>query len=402
MYPTLYHLVKDILGLELDLLRFINSFGLFVVLGFLAAAITLGLEIGRKTNQGLFPRKSRRVKRGRSLNLIALLVNGVIAFVFGFKVLGVVLGSPDLSDAQASLLSSGGSLFGGFFFLALSIFMSLRAQKKERMQYPEEVDVHEEISASDHAIALAMRAAIWGFIGAKFFTLIEHPSDLVDFIVNFSPEKLMSGLTIYGGLIFGTIGVLLYFRKHGMTMLAGADCAAPGVMLAYGIGRLGCHFSGDGDWGIANTAPKPSWLPDWLWSYSYPNNVNAVFGANEKGGYVAKKIIDDLPTEAYDGYGSYLDPGVWPTSVYEFLMAVVLFSLLWSLRNRIRSHGTIFFLWFVFVGIERFFIEQIRVNDDLDFFGFSMTQAEYISILIGLVGILGVLWTSLRKRKTII
>ena len=52
------------------------------------------------------------------------------------------------------------------------------------------------------------------------------------------------------------------------------DIGGPGMMLAYSVGRIGCHMSGDGDWGIININPKPfSWLPDWLWAYTYPNNV---------------------------------------------------------------------------------------------------------------------------------
>ncbi|MEZ5069128.1 MAG: hypothetical protein R2847_11895 [Bacteroidia bacterium] len=39
------------------------------------------------------------------------------------------------------------------------------------------------------------------------------------------------------------------------------DATAPGLMLSYGTGRLGCHLAGDGDWGIVNTAAKPSWFP---------------------------------------------------------------------------------------------------------------------------------------------
>ena len=53
-----------------------------------------------------------------------------------------------------------------------------------------------------------------------------------------------------------------------------ADAFAPAMMLSYGIGRIGCHVAGDGDWGIVNNYPKPfSWLPDWVWAYTYPNNV---------------------------------------------------------------------------------------------------------------------------------
>ena len=64
-----------------------------------------------------------------------------------------------------------------------------------------------------------------------------------------------------------------------MPFLRLADATAPGLLLAYGIGRIGCHVSGDGDWGIPNTLPKPGWLswaPDWIWAYAYPNNVNRV------------------------------------------------------------------------------------------------------------------------------
>ena len=45
------------------------------------------------------------------------------------------------------------------------------------------------------------------------------------------------------------------------------------LFLTYGIGRNGCHFSGD-DWGIV-LSNQPDWwfLPDWMWSYNYPNNV---------------------------------------------------------------------------------------------------------------------------------
>ena len=52
------------------------------------------------------------------------------------------------------------------------------------------------------------------------------------------------------------------------------DAVAPALILSYGVGRLGCQFSGDGDWGIEAPA-QPDWwfLPDWAWAYNYPHNV---------------------------------------------------------------------------------------------------------------------------------
>jgi hypothetical protein len=119
-----------------------------------------------------------------------------------------------------------------------------------------------------------MVAAISGIIGAKVFHNLENLGEFekhpLEALVSFS------GLTMYGGLIFGCIAVMWYGNKYGIKPLILADSTAPGLMLAYGTGRLGCQIAGDGDWGIVNLNPKPSWLnwlPDWAWSYNYPNNV---------------------------------------------------------------------------------------------------------------------------------
>ena len=58
-------------------------------------------------------------------------------------------------------------------------------------------------------------------------------------------------------------------------------------MLAYGVGRIGCQVSGDGDWGKVNNYPKPevlNWIPDWAWKYHFPNNVfNSYYRMSRKG-----------------------------------------------------------------------------------------------------------------------
>ncbi len=114
-------------------------------------------------------------------------------------------------------------------------------------------------------------ALISGFLGAKVFHIIETPG-------NFSFQAIASqfftsgGWTFYGGLICGLGGVLIYTHKRGYPIIHVLDSAGPPMMLAYGVGRFGCHFSGDGDWGVANPSPN-SWLPDWAWAYKYPHNV---------------------------------------------------------------------------------------------------------------------------------
>ena len=99
-----------------------------------------------------------------------------------------------------------------------------------------------------------MLAAVSGLIGAKIFHNLEN---MDAFLADPMGQLLsFSGLTFYGGLICGTAVVIWYAKKHNMHYKHIADAAAPGLMLAYGVGRMGCHFSGDGDWGINNLSPK--------------------------------------------------------------------------------------------------------------------------------------------------
>jgi len=158
------------------------------------------------------------------------------------------------------------------------------------------------------------------------------------------------------------------------------------MILGYGIGRIGCQVSGDGDWGIVNSAPKPGWLswaPDWLWAYDYPNNVNQVTGPSAD---TLGMPITDPTVPCFDGYCTHLVPSVFPTPVYETLMALVIFGILWSLRKRIQVPGVIFSIYLIFNGIERFFIEKIRVNNKFDFLGMKATQAEMIAVIFILIG----------------
>lgn len=218
-----------------------------------------------------------------------------------------------------------------------------------------------EVSPSSLIGTMTLVAVGFGFVGAKIFHILEN-------LDAFALDPLgmifsTGGFTFYGGLIFGALGVIWYARKQGLSVPVLADAAAPGLMLAYGIGRIGCHLAGDGDWGIgANLAAKPDWLPLWLWAESYP-----------------KAIIGPPPQPVY------------PTPLYEFAMAAVLFAVLWSLRKHPFRPGWLFSLYLIFNGLERFLIEQIRVNNHFDLLGLSVTQAEVIAVLLmggGLVGVI--------------
>ena len=216
-------------------------------------------------------------------------------------------------------------------------------------------------------------AAISGIIGAKIFHNLEN---FQDFLADPIGQLIaFSGLTFYGGLIFGAISVVVYCRKYKINVLHLMDSAAPALMLAYGIGRIGCQMSGDGDWGIVNLAPKPDWLsffPDWVWSYNFPNNViNA-------GVYI----------EGCTGkFCSVLPQAVWPTALYEVVMCIALFFVLWLIRKKIKLAGMLFAIYLIMNGIERFFIEKIRVNTEYNILG-GITQAEIISFCLIITGLI--------------
>lgn len=188
------------------------------------------------------------------------------------------------------------------------------------------------------------------------------------------------------------------------------------MMLAYAIGRIGCQVSGDGDWGIINSAfisnnlgesllasPeqfntalhthsaylsskfgtidqmhianfKPFLgLPNWMFAYTYPHNV----------------VGDGVSLANCSGlHCNYLPLPVFPTPFYELTACLVLFFILWMLRNKLKIPGQMAGLYLIFNGTERFFIEKIRVNATYNIAGMHITQAEIISLLLVITGLI--------------
>lgn len=382
MYPTLYHALLDLTGLDLPGLKFLNSFGFFVAIAFILASWTLGMELRRKERTGVFTASMRSVTIGLPATPMEMITSGLVGFLLGWKGLFLLFNFTEAtSDPQAFLLSGKGVFIGGVGFSALLAWLKWREKDKARLEKPRTEKV--PILPSDHAGNITLTAALWGLIGAKAFHWLENPSEFLAFISDPSGDAILSGLTMYGGLILGGGMVIRYFRKHGIPAWHGADSAAPGVMLAYGVGRLGCQVSGDGDWGIVNMAAAPSWIPNWLWAYDYPNNVNGV-GVPLEGARTC-----------FEGYCTVLPRTVFPTPLYETIMCVGLFLVLWGMRKRLKPAGMIFFLFLFLNGLERFFIEKIRVN--VKVWG-DITQAEIIATLLMVAGMAGMIW--LRTRKT--
>ena len=375
MYPNLYFAFRDLFGIELPGLRFINSFGFFVAIAFLVAAWVLSMELRRKSQAGLLQYEETVIKVGEPASVFDLLTNFLLGFLLGYKIIGAFVVGPD--DPQAFIFSSQGSwpagILTGLFFAGLKWW----EKNKQKLAQPEERKIR--IWPQDRVGDIVVFAAIFGFTGAKIFHNLENWSEFIQDPIG--ALLSFSGLTFYGGLICAAIAILWYGRKHLISMRHLCDAAAPALMVAYAIGRIGCQVSGDGDWGIASTSPKPfSWLPDWIWGFKFPHNV----------------VNAGIPIPGCTGnYCNELPYAVYPTAFYETLMCLALFGVLWFFRKKISVPGRLFAFYLMLNGMERFFIEKIRVNTKYDIFGFHPTQAELISSLLVLTGL--VLWVLLPR-----
>jgi len=223
------------------------------------------------------------------------------------------------------------------------------------------------------ATEITILAIIFGIIGAKIFHLFENFDDFLEDPIGmaFSP----GGLTFFGGLIVAVLAIWIYTGRKKIPFFYIADAAAPALALAYGIGRIGCHLAGDGDYGI------PTDLP---WGTNYENGTvppSVMFQGSEIAKNYPNGIVPD-------------NTPLHPTPVYEFLICVIIFAILWKLRKKDWIHGKLFMIYLILISIERFSIEFIRLNPRILF---GLSEAQLISIVLFLVGVIGVIYYSKNK-----
>jgi phosphatidylglycerol:prolipoprotein diacylglycerol transferase len=391
MYPNLYYMFQDLFGLEIPVLQIVNTFGFFVALSFISANMLMTWELKRKEKEGSIQPQKKTVIKGKPASLTDLLPNMLFGFIIGWKFIYLAFHFSEYSgDIQHFVFSGKGSLVWGFVLAAAFGAYDYFRLKREELDEPveEEVWVHPWQLMGNITIV----AAIAGLIGAKVFHNLEYLDDFmrdpVGSLLSFS------GLTFFGGLVVGGAAVLWYAGKNGIHWRKMLDVGAPAMMFAYALGRMGCQMSGDGDWGIVNSADKPAWmgfLPDWFWAYNYPNNVLRQCNPYEG----AEALLHPCNWEQTP----FLIAPVFPTPLYETIVCLILFGVLWALRKRIRIPGVLFAIYMIFAGIERFFIEKIRVNSRYEIGDFSFTQAELISVLMVLSGAIAIWFFSKRNNS---
>jgi phosphatidylglycerol:prolipoprotein diacylglycerol transferase len=232
--------------------------------------------------------------------------------------------------------------FGIFFALNFLCWAAVMARR-----------LHEIGKPVDWAYEMLFASLIGGLIGARLYYVAQNYDAVKDDLLGniFSG----AGLIWYGGLLGGVVAVLLWARRRDFLRLVLLDMAAPALALGYAIGRIGCQVSGDGDYG------KASGLP---WAMGYPHGA--------------------VPTE----------PGVTvqPTPMYEAL-AMGLFALvLWRLRDTFRA-GTLFGIYLVGAGLERFLVEFARRNEHV-LGALTAAQIESLTLIVA-----GVIWLLVLLRR---
>jgi len=214
-----------------------------------------------------------------------------------------------------------------------------------------------------------------GLAGSRLYHLLESPAE---FFANPWPQLFSTmGFAFFGAVIGGFLALVYLARRFKIPVLLMLDVASPAAAIGYGIGRIGCLISGDGDYGVPTTLP---------WGMRFPNGI--------------------VPTTGNNGtcvqYGWPENCAVHPTPIYEFLIAIVIFWILWRLGERaIRTkapNGIVFAAYLVLTGIARYLIEIIRINPK-SFHGLTNAQAASIfSIVAGVIFFMYVQHTSTARR----
>jgi phosphatidylglycerol---prolipoprotein diacylglyceryl transferase len=206
---------------------------------------------------------------------------------------------------------------------------------------------------SELASTLVFAAAVGGLIGARALFIVEEWNNFLQTPLNYIFTG--AGFTWYGGFFGGAAAASWVARRNNIPWLVAVDIAAPALALAYGVGRIGCHVAGDGDWGSVTDVP---------WGVAYPN---AIIG-----------WVDPSTGIPYP-------PGtrVHPTPIYEFIQAVVVFGILWSLRKNNYPPGTLAWLYLILAGFSRFVVEFWRINPAL---GWGLSEAQWFSLALSALG----------------
>ena len=227
MFPTLGHLLSYLTGTDITL--GFPTFGLLVALAFVSAAMVMAREMKRKESVGLFKPFYEKVTIGQQPGIGDVLGNVLFGFVLGYKIAYAIQHSDKFAQNPASIIISlDGNWLAGIAGAIVLGAWAYGEKKRKALPVPEVKDVL--VHPYQLVPSITIVAAISGIIGAKLFHNLEYWEDFV--ADPLGSLASFSGLTFYGGLIFGAIAVVWYVRRKGMNPWSVADSLAPGLILA--------------------------------------------------------------------------------------------------------------------------------------------------------------------------
>ena len=197
------------------------------------------------------------------------------------------------------------------------------------------------------AIGIVAIVTVAGIVGAKLWHVADTPGDHI-----FERE----GFAWFGGLIFGILALLWQGRATKIGAIRMLDLAAPAAAIGYGMGRLGCLISGDGDYGIPTSLP---------WGMSFPHGL--------------------VPTTQR----------VHPTPIYELIAGLLIGYYLWRRGAAQRPTGELTGEYLILSGIARFLVEFIRINPKIYW---SLSNAQLASAGSVIAGIVVIIWAQKHAR----
>ncbi|MFA9409090.1 MAG: prolipoprotein diacylglyceryl transferase [Candidatus Dadabacteria bacterium] len=218
-----------------------------------------------------------------------------------------------------------------------------------------EVELKRKGLNSNLADLLLIACVIGGLGGAKILFLYQNVG-FSDFISD-PVRYLASGFTFLGGFLGSLLLIWFVTQMKRVRYLTVTDAAAPALILAYAIGRIGCLLVGD-DYGAPTSLP---------WAISFPNGSPPTFLA------------------------------VHPTQIYDTISMLIFFIILWTIRKKDFPIGWITAVTLMVLGVQRFLVEFLR--DTTPSFIPGLSQAQVISIILVLVGALMLYKVGQNKTK---
>lgn len=209
-------------------------------------------------------------------------------------------------------------------------------------------------------------AVVGGLVGAKIYyaILYQNPRALLD----------TAGFVFWGGLVGGILATAAIIRWRGQTFTRISDVSAAGLAAAYAIGRTGC-------WAVGDDYGRP-W--DSRWAVAFPNGYPASTVQNLVEQFGVKELAGRPPLEVV---------AVHPTQLYEVAMGLLMFWILWKVRDHKHAEGWLFGLYCVMAGLERFVVEFFRAKDDRFMGPLTVAQTIALAFAVG-----GLLWMQARRN----